>query len=260
MQKHKLFRINQPLQTIVRFMKACIMKVFLKIEGGLDEIPSIDTLIEHMINVFEKTAFEVAAELLEIEAIKINHKIPFTWSSGWKSPIYCDNRLALSYPSIRLKIKKYLAEAVRLNYPDVECIAGVATAGIAQGALVADELNLPFVYVRPKPKEHGMGNLIEGKIVKGQKVVLIEDLISTGGSSLKAAQAMRDEGFKVIGMVAIFTYGFTAAEKNFQEANIPLTCLSDFNHLLQQAVKNNYLDEDQLIYVKSWRLDPANWK
>jgi orotate phosphoribosyltransferase len=217
-------------------------------------------LFMSMIKIFEKTALEVASKLLEIEAIKINYKSPFTWSSGWKSPIYCDNRLALSYPSIRTQIKENLAEAIKVNHPDAECIAGVATAGIPQGALVADELELPFVYVRPKPKEHGMGNLIEGKIEKGQKVVLIEDLISTGGSSLKAAQAMKEAGFKVIGMVAIFTYGFDAAEKNFAEANVSLTCLSDFNHLLQQAVKSKYLDEDQLIYVKSWRLDPANWK
>ena len=213
-----------------------------------------------MIRIFEKTALEVASKLLEIEAIKINHKSPFTWSSGWKSPVYCDNRLALSYPAIRTFIKESLAEAVRQNYPGVECIAGVATAGIPQGALVADTLGLPFVYVRPKPKEHGMGNLIEGKIEKGQKVVLIEDLISTGGSSLKAAQAMTEAGFKVIGMVAIFTYGFEAAQKSFEEAKIPLTCLSDFNHLLQQAVLSKYLDEHQLTYVKSWRIDPANWK
>ncbi len=213
-----------------------------------------------MIKIYEKTALEVASKLLQIEAIKINYKTPFTWSSGWKSPIYCDNRLALSYPAIRSYIKESLAGAVQLHYPEAECIAGVATAGIPQGALVAEELGLPFVYVRPKPKEHGMGNLIEGKIEKGQKVVLVEDLISTGGSSLKAAQAMKEAGFNVIGMVAIFTYGFDAAEKSFAEANIPLTCLSDFNHMLQEAVHRKYLDENQLIYVKSWRLDPANWK
>ncbi len=213
-----------------------------------------------MIKIYEKTSLEVASKLLQIEAIKINHKTPFIWSSGWKSPIYCDNRLALSYPDIRTYIKQNLANAIKLDYPKAECIAGVATAGIPQGALVADQLGLPFVYVRPKPKEHGMGNLIEGKIEKGQKVVLVEDLISTGGSSLKAAQAMKEAGFNVIGMVAIFTYGFDAAEKGFKEANIPLTCLSDFNHMLQEAVKSNYLDENQLIYVKSWRLDPANWK
>ncbi len=208
----------------------------------------------------EDIAGAVATKLLEIEAIKLNYKNPFTWSSGWKSPIYCDNRMALSFPAIRTFIKEGLVKAIRDTYKDVECIAGVATAGIPQGALVADELSLPYIYVRPKPKEHGMGNLIEGKIEKGQKVVLVEDLISTGGSSLKAAQALKEAGFKVLGMVAIFTYGFDVAEKNFEEAGIRLVCLSDFNHLLKEAVRKKYLDENQLIYVKSWRVDPGNWK
>ncbi|MFM7429162.1 MAG: orotate phosphoribosyltransferase [Flammeovirgaceae bacterium] len=213
-----------------------------------------------MITIQEKTATEIASKLLQIGAIKLNIKTPFTWSSGWKSPIYCDNRLALSYPLIRSYIKHSLVQAIGEHFPQAECIAGVATAGIPQGALVAEEMGLPFVYVRPKPKEHGMGNLIEGKIEKGQKVVLIEDLISTGGSSLKAAQAMREAGFKVIGMVAIFTYGFEASETAFAEEKVPLICLSDFSHLLPEAIQQKYLDEDQLIYVKSWRLDPANWK
>lgn len=208
----------------------------------------------------ENVAGEVATKLLEIEAIKINYKNPFTWSSGWKSPIYCDNRMALSFPSIRSFIKESLVKAIKETYKEAECIAGVATAGIPQGALVAEELSLPYIYVRPKPKDHGMGNLIEGKIEKGQKVVLVEDLISTGGSSLKAAQALTEAGFKVLGMVAIFTYGFDVAEKNFDEAGIRLVCLSDFNHLLREAVRKKYLDENQLIYVKSWRVDPANWK
>lgn len=208
----------------------------------------------------ENVAGEVATKLLEIEAIKINYKNPFTWSSGWKSPIYCDNRMALSFPSIRSFIKQSLVKAIKETYKDAECIAGVATAGIPQGALVAEELSLPYIYVRPKPKDHGMGNLIEGKIEKGQKVVLVEDLISTGGSSLKAAQALTEAGFKVLGMVAIFTYGFDVAEKNFDEAGIRLVCLSDFNHLLREAVRKKYLDENQLVYVKSWRVDPANWK
>jgi len=252
------------------------------------------------IKILETTARETAAKLLDIGAIKLNHQKPFTWSSGWKSPIYCDNRLALSYPPIRSYIKLSLAKAIKDYFPLAECIAGVATAGIPQGALVAEELQLPFVYVRakaikdyfplaeciagvatagipqgalvaeelqlpfvyvrPKPKEHGMGNLIEGKIEKGQKVVLVEDLISTGGSSLKAAQAMREAGFDVIGMVAIFTYGFEQSEKSFSEEKIKLICLSDFNHLLQEALERKYLDENQLIYVKSWKLDPANWK
>jgi len=208
----------------------------------------------------EETAGPVAGRLLEVGAIQLNYKQPFTWSSGWKSPIYCDNRITLSYPVVRSYIKENLVRAIRLNFPRVDCIAGVATAGIPQGALVAEMMGLPFVYVRPKPKEHGMGNLIEGKVEKGARVVLVEDLISTGGSSLKAAQAMQEAGCKVIGMVAIFTYGFETAEKNFAEAGIPLVCLSDFTHLLQQAVAQKYLDENQLVYVKSWRLDPANWK
>ena len=212
------------------------------------------------IKIQDKTALEVSAKLLDIGAIKLNHQKPFTWSSGWKSPIYCDNRLALSYPPIRSFIKKALAMAMRENFPEAECIAGVATAGIPQGALVSEELGLPFVYVRPKPKEHGMGNLIEGKIELNQKVVLVEDLISTGGSSLKAAQAMREAGFDVIGMVAIFTYGFEQSEKSFEDEKVSLICLSDFNHLLQEALDRKYLDESQLVYVKSWRLDPANWK
>ncbi len=213
-----------------------------------------------LIKIDETTARTVADKLLEIGAIKLNHKNPFTWSSGWKSPVYCDNRLSLSYPEIRKYVKEALANTIRKNYPQVECIAGVATAGIPQGALVADLLELPFVYVRPKPKEHGMGNLIEGKVEKDKKAVLVEDLISTGGSSLKAAQAMTEAGFNVIGMVAIFTYGFETAEKNFEQANISLVCLSDFNYLLAEAVSKKYLDEDQLSYVKSWRLDPGNWK
>ena len=212
-----------------------------------------------LVKVKENTGSQVAAKLLQIEAIKLNTENPFTWSSGWKSPIYCDNRLSLSYPEIRTYIKESLALAIKENFASAECIAGVATAGVPQGALVADELTLPYIYVRPKPKDHGMGNLIEGKIEKGQKVVLIEDLISTGGSSLKAAQALQEAGFDVLGMVAIFTYGFAHAEKNFEDAKIPLVCLSDFNYLVKEAVAKNYLSADQLSYVQSWRASPETW-
>src|SRR5882762_9908 len=212
------------------------------------------------VKIENTAALKVASMLLDIGAIKLNHQNPFTWSSGWKSPVYCDNRLALSYPEIRSFVKESLANAVQKNFPQAEYIAGVATAGIPQGALVADALKLPFVYVRPKPKEHGMGNLIEGKVDPGKKAMMIEDLISTGGSSLKAAQAMLEAGFNVIGMTAIFTYGFDVAEKSFEQAKMPLVCLSDFNYLLTEAVDKKYLDESQLSYVKSWRLDPANWK
>ncbi len=213
-----------------------------------------------MIKIQSSLAQAVAGHLLDIGAIKLNHRNPFTWSSGWKSPVYCDNRLALSYPIIRTFIKESLVKAIKENFKEVECIAGVATAGVPQGALVADLMNLPFVYVRPKPKEHGMGNLIEGKVEKGQRAVLIEDLISTGGSSLKAAEAMKEAGFEVIGMAAIFTYGCQVAEKSVADAKTQLVCLSDFNYLLAAALERKYITEDQLTYIKSWRLDPANWK
>lgn len=204
-------------------------------------------------------AHPVASMLLKIQAIKLSTSRPFTWSSGWKSPIYCDNRLSLSYPEIRNAIRDGLTDAVRENFQGVECIAGVATAGIAQGALVADQLGLPFVYVRPKPKDHGMENLIEGKITRNQKVVVLEDLVSTGGSSLKAAQALTDAGFVVLGMVSIFNYGFEVATNNFREANISLVSLSDYNSLIQSALEEKYIDDDQVISLKSWRVDPANW-
>lgn len=212
-----------------------------------------------IVQLKESTARLVAAQLLEIQAIKLNSENPFTWSSGWKSPIYCDNRLSLSYPALRSYIKEQLAEAIKENFQEAACIAGVATAGVPQGALVADLLDLPYIYVRPKPKDHGMGNLIEGKIEKGQKVVLVEDLISTGGSSLKAAQALQEVGFVVLGMVAIFTYGFEVASKNFEDAKIPLVCLSDFNSLVKEAVAKKYISEDQLTHIQSWRVSPETW-
>jgi orotate phosphoribosyltransferase len=212
-----------------------------------------------IVKIAEKTASPVASALLEIGAIKLNYQKPFTWSSGWKSPIYCDNRLSLSYPTIRTTIKNFLADTIRENFKSAQSIAGVATAGIAQGALVAEALNLPFLYVRPKPKDHGMENLIEGKVEKGQRVVLVEDLISTGGSSLKAAEALRDAGFVVEGMVAIFTYGFDVAVKNFEAAGIPLVCLSDFEHLLPVAIKMNFIQQADLEQVRAWRSDPSKW-
>lgn len=212
-----------------------------------------------IIKVQQETASKVAHMLLKIQAIKLSTEKPFTWSSGWKSPIYCDNRLSLSFPDVRKSIKEGLIEAIKENFFTAEAIAGVATAGIPQGALVAEELNLPFIYVRPKPKDHGMENLIEGKITKDQKVVVIEDLVSTGGSSLKAAQALRDAGFNVLGMVSIFNYGFDIATRNFYEANTSLISLSDYSHLLTLALKEKYINESQLASLKAWRVDPANW-
>ncbi len=202
---------------------------------------------------------EIASKLLDIEAIRLDVEDPFIWSSGWKSPIYCDNRLALSYPKIRALIKTELAKAIKSQYTNVEAIAGVATAGIPQGALVADELGLPFLYVRSKPKGHGMENMIEGKITPCQRVVIIEDLVSTGGSSLKAAEALKNAGFEVMGMAAIFTYGFDLAQENFEKAGIPLFSLSNYNYLLEEALHRQSIAQDQLKKLQQWREDPANW-
>lgn len=213
-----------------------------------------------IIKVQEETAGQIASMLLRIQAIKLDTEKPFSWSSGWKSPIYCDNRLSLSYPEIRDTIKHALVQAIRENFFTVEGIAGVATAGIAQGALVADLLNLPFLYVRPKPKDHGMQNLIEGKIVKRQKIVVVEDLVSTGGSSLKATQALKEAGFEVLGMVSIFNYGFDIATRNFYDANTSLITLCDYQNLLKYALAEQYISEAQMISLKAWRVDPSNWK
>lgn len=204
-------------------------------------------------------AAEVASGLLNAGAIRLQPDEPFTWSSGWKSPIYCDNRISLSYPELRTYIKIQLAALVRQYFPDAEAIAGVATAGIPQGALIADYLNLPFLYVRSKPKGHGMTNQIEGRTSPGQRVVVVEDLISTGGSSLKAVEALRDADVKVEGLVAIFTYGFDLATKNFEEAAVPYHCLSDYNHLLDEALRRHIIREEDKGLLADWRRDPASW-
>jgi orotate phosphoribosyltransferase len=204
-------------------------------------------------------AAEVAKKLLEIQAIRLQPEKPFTWASGWKSPIYCDNRLSLSFPEVRTMIKQNLTLAVQHFFPSVEAIAGVATAGIPQGALLANDLDLPFLYVRSKPKGHGMENTIEGKVVANQKVVVVEDLISTGGSSLKAVEDLRHAGFEVLGMVAIFSYGFEVADKNFSEAGVPLVCLSNYDALLPQAVAENYINQSTLNSLADWRKNPGAW-
>ncbi len=206
-----------------------------------------------------KLAAEVAADLLKIEAIKLSPKEPFTWASGWKSPIYCDNRLSLSYPDVRSKIKTALSLAISNSFDGIDVIAGVATAGIPQGALVSEELGLPFIYVRSKSKGHGLQNMIEGKIEPGQKVLLVEDLVSTGGSSLAAAEALREAGAEVVGMVAIFTYGFQVSEDNFKEKEVNLVVLSDYHHLLDHAQDERMFENDVLKTLKEWREDPGNW-
>lgn len=201
----------------------------------------------------------LAEKLLEISAIKLQPNNPFTWASGWNSPIYTDNRKTLSYPEIRSIIKVEMCRMILENYPEADAIAGVATGAIAMGALVADTLNKPYVYVRSAPKDHGLENLIEGNLKPGQKVVVIEDLISTGGSSLKAVEAIRKAGCEVIGMVAIFTYQFPLAVENFQKAGVELLTVSNYSAMLEAAVETNYIQESDLDALREWRKDPANW-
>lgn len=202
----------------------------------------------------------VARHLLTVQAVQLRPDTPFTWSSGWLSPIYCDNRVTLAYPEVRSFIKNALTDVIRQQFAGVEVIAGVATAGIPQGALVADVLGLPYCYVRPEPKKHGMGKQIEGYLAEGQRVVVIEDLISTGGSSLKVVDALRQAGADVLGMAAIFTYGFALAEQNFQERSVPLICLSNYDVLISEARKLDYIPEEALTPLAAWRQNPGEWK
>ena len=205
-------------------------------------------------------AESVAQHLLDIKAIKLSPSEPFTWASGWKSPIYCDNRKTLSYPKVRDYIKEQFAAAVKAKYPEVEVIAGVATGAIAQGVLVAQELDLPFIYIRSSAKNHGLENLIEGAYTPGQKVVVIEDLISTGGSSLQAVEALRGAGCEVLGMFAIFTYGFQKAVDNFAAAKCELETLSNYNAMIDLAVKEGYVKEEEVEKLKAWRVSPETYK
>ena len=202
---------------------------------------------------------KIAKSLLQIKAIKLQPANPFTWASGWNSPIYCDNRKTLSYPDIRNEIKDGFVKVIKEKYGTPDVIAGVATGAIAIGMLVAEAMNLPFIYVRPKPKEHGLGNMIEGEVPVGKKVLVIEDLISTGKSSLNAVEALRKANIEVLGMVAIFTYGFQISEQNFTEANVNLTTLSNYNELIKIALDSGYVKESDLETLKQWRVDPANW-
>lgn len=207
----------------------------------------------------ENVQIEVTKKLLEINTIKIQPTNPFTWASGWKSPIYCDNRKILSYPETRTFIRDRFADIIREKYPETEVIAGVATGAIAIGALVADVLGLPFIYIRSKPKDHGLENLIEGDLNPNQKVVVIEDLVSTGTSSLHAAEAVNNYGGVVIGMVAIFTYSFQHAIDNFKKADIELTTLSHYQILIDTAVELGEISSDQIETLMNWREDPSNW-
>ncbi|HLW07315.1 MAG TPA: orotate phosphoribosyltransferase [Marinilabiliaceae bacterium] len=202
----------------------------------------------------------IAHQLLQIKAIKLQPANPFTWASGWLSPIYCDNRKTLSYPEVRTYIRDRFADEIRAHFADVEVIAGVATGAIAQGALVADVLGKPFIYVRSSPKGHGLENLVEGKLLPGQKVVVIEDLISTGGSSLKAVDAIRNSGAEVLGMVAIFSYGFQLANQQFEEKKVKLKTLSNYKTLIKVAVDTGYVTSEEVETLEQWRQNPSQWK
>ncbi|MFD2599366.1 orotate phosphoribosyltransferase [Sphingobacterium corticis] len=210
-------------------------------------------------NNYNEVEQKIAESLLQIKAIKLQPKNPFTWASGWKSPIYCDNRIALSHPSIRTYIRQNLSQLIQEEYGTVDMISGVATAGIPQGALVAQDLGLPFTYVRGSAKGHGRQNLIEGEVVGGQRVVVIEDLVSTGKSSLAAVQALRDAECSVVGLVSIFTYGFDIAEENFKEAKCKLHSLCNYDALIHVALQNGYILESDIEMLEEWRKNPATW-
>lgn len=208
-------------------------------------------------NTLEKLTAE---KLLSIRAIKLQPSNPFTWASGWKSPIYCDNRKLISYPRIRTFIKTELCRLIIENFAEADAIAGVATGAIAPGALVADALGLPFIYIRSTPKDHGLENLIEGELKPGSKVVVVEDLVSTGSSSLKAVEAIRRDGSEVVGMVANFTYGFPVATKKFKEADVQLLTLTNYDAVLKEALRIDYIAESDLETLQEWRKAPADWK
>ena len=202
---------------------------------------------------------QFAKMLMDIEAIKLQPQEPFTWASGWKSPIYTDNRKTLSFPRVRSFVKLELCHTIQEQFPEAEAVAGVATGAIAQGALVAEQLGLPYAYVRPKPKDHGMGNQVEGMLPKGAKVIVVEDLISTGGSSLKAVEALRQYGVEVIGMVASFTYGFPVAEEAFREAGVKLVTLSNYQAVVEEAAETGYIKDADKAVLAEWRKDPSVW-
>ena len=206
-----------------------------------------------------EVALQIARLLLKIRAVKLQPKNPFTWASGWKSPIYCDNRLTLSYPSVRTYIRQEFVKVIEEEFGDVDLIAGVATGGIALGVLVAQEMGLPFAYVRSSQKAHGLTNQVEGVVESGQRVVVIEDLISTGGSSLKAVEALRELDCDVKGLLAIFSYDFEIAKENFKKAKCPMFTLSDYNALTEQALADEFIQEKDLEPLKQWRVNPSKW-
>jgi len=235
------------------------LPVFFNLEKSLDKKATLSLKKTLYICGMRDYEEKIAELLLQSKAIIIEPTNPFTWASGWISPIYCDNRRILSYPDIRSYLKSQFVKIIKDNFKQIDVIAGVATGAIAIAALVADELNLPLVYVRAAAKKHGLGNKIEGKIDKNNKVVVIEDLISTGGSSLNAVQTLRNSKANVMGMVAIFTYGFDISVNNFINANCKLITLCNYNIVIKKAIKNNYIKQNQFDILENWRKDPKNW-
>lgn len=207
----------------------------------------------------KEVAAKIAEYLLNIKAVKLNPESPYTWASGWRSPIYCDNRVLLSYPEVRNYVKKEFVSLIKKEFPTAEAIVGVATAGIAHGALIAEEMSLPYAYVRPEPKKHGMGKQLEGDLATGTKVVVIEDLLSTGKSSLAAISALRNEGIEVLGMAAIFTYGFDVAQSKFKENNCSFYTLSNYDELIIKAIEMGYINQTQLQNLQNWKSNPETW-
>lgn len=226
----------------------------------------VNFLVKTTLRVSKKTVYsmdklsnQIISNLIQINAIKFNPASPFTWASGWKSPIYCDNRKILSYPDVRKAVCKGFCNIINEHFLGVDVIAGVATGAIAHGMLVAEELNLPFIYVRPEPKKHGLANQVEGESPKGKRVLVIEDLVSTGKSSLNAVKALQDAGCEILGMVAIFTYGFPQAEENFKREGVVLKTLGSYSELIEQGIVSGLIDRSQQEVLNQWRVDPENW-
>lgn len=251
-QKSTLLVAHQP--------SACAYNYFVSLHKSVNFVPLELIIFSSELIIFQNTMEKIIARsLLQINAIKLSPANPFTWASGWKSPIYCDNRKILSFPAERRKVYEAFAKVVAEKYPEADVVAGVATGAIAWGAGAAEILGKPFIYVRSSAKDHGLTNQVEGYYEKGQKVVVIEDLISTGGSSLAAVEALRAAGCEVLGMVAIFTYGFAVAQNNFEKAGVNLTTLSNYNAMIDEAVVEKYVNADQVETLKQWRLSPETW-
>jgi len=254
-------QIRQNIFIIAQTAIFSLKEIDLLLYDAIIQKPLYYWKVKNIINYLYKmnSEKEIAKSLLQIKAVELKPNQPFTWASGLKSPIYCDNRKTLSFPEIRNIIKNAFCKEIKNKYPDVDLIAGVATGGIALGVLVAQELNLPFAYVRTSSKKHGLENLVEGVVLENQKIVVIEDLISTGGSSLMAVEALREKKCNVLGLLAIFTYGFDKANKNFLDKKCELNTLTDFNTLINVALETNYISEDELELLLNWNENPENW-